>query len=270
MNVLLAPAFDVAGYAFAPASVIAPFTGFNLVINTLMAPLILGEKLTFRRGASAVMVFMTATLSIFFKKSHTEVWTLEGTEEALMHWRVVVYGVFFVGWFLFNLWIQMRAPHGSVIRGFSLGATAGSLAGNMWCSRVVAALAASGAVSSCWGHVVPWVVLCGAAFFAIANVPYMAKGMQNYEALFMVTVFQGSNILSNALSASVILREMDGEPMWKLLGYFSCIVGMMFGLLWLVQGEEAFFHNAVDAEVMQIIDLEKQEDSSEPAWSSLV
>ena len=270
MNVLLAPAFDVAGYAFAPAAVIAPFTGFNIVINTLVAPFILGEELTCRRCASAVIVFMTATLSIFFKNSHTEVWTLERTEDVLWDWRVLVYGIIFAVWFLLNVWTRIRAPHGSVIRGFSLGATAGSLAGNMWCTRVVAALAAdcvSGNGCVAWTHWIPWVVLVGAIFFAVANVPYMAKGMQKYEALFMVTVFQGSNILSNSLSALVILQEMDGEPWWKLVGYLGCILGMLFGLICLVQGEEAACPNCpntleVDMTRMVSFDLENPDDSS--------
>ena len=66
----------------------------------------------------------------------------------------------------------------------------------------------------------------------------MARGMRQYEALFMVTVFQGSSILLNSLSAVIVLGEMDGEPWWKLAGYFSCIVGMIVGLLVLTSGEE--------------------------------
>eukprot|EP00439_Symbiodinium_sp_Y106_P068867 s2465_g11.t1 len=62
--------------------------------------------------------------------------------------------------------------------------------------------------------------------------------MRQYEALFMVTVFQGSNILSNSLSAVIVLEEMDGEPWWKLAGYFLCIGGMIVGLLVLTSGED--------------------------------
>ncbi|CAK8997078.1 unnamed protein product [Durusdinium trenchii] len=266
MNILVGPAFDVAGYAFAPAAVIAPFTGFNIVINTLVAPFMLGEELTCRRCASAVIVFITATLSIFFKNAHTEVWSLERTEDVLGRPRVVIYGTIFAMWFLLNVWIRARSPHGSVIRGFSLGATAGSLAGNMWCTRVAAALAADCVSGDCaaWSHWIPWVVLAGAVFFAVANVPYMAKGMQKYEALFMVTVFQGSNILSNSLSALIVLQEMDGEPWWKLLGYSSCIMGMMFGLVILVHGEEAPCPDTfeVDCTRMMSLDLEAQDDTT--------
>ena len=74
---------------------------------------------------------------------------------------------------------------------------------------------------------------------SVVNVPYMAKGMQKYEALYMVTVFQGSNIVSNSLSALIILQKMDGAPWWKLLGYIGCIAVMIGALWFLVSGEEA-------------------------------
>jgi len=35
LNIALGPILDVLGYAFAPASVIAPFTGFNIIVNSL-------------------------------------------------------------------------------------------------------------------------------------------------------------------------------------------------------------------------------------------
>ena len=67
MNILLGPLLDVAGYAFAPAALIAPFTSFTIVINTVVAPYTLGEKLTPRRLFSTSVVFIAATSSIAFK-----------------------------------------------------------------------------------------------------------------------------------------------------------------------------------------------------------
>ena len=67
MNILLGPLLDVAGYAFAPAALIAPFTGINIIINSVVAPYTLGEELTPRRLFSASVVFIAATSSIAFK-----------------------------------------------------------------------------------------------------------------------------------------------------------------------------------------------------------
>ena len=67
MNILLGPLLDVCGYAFAPAALIAPFTGINIIINSVVAPYTLGEELTPRRLFSATVVFVAATASIAFK-----------------------------------------------------------------------------------------------------------------------------------------------------------------------------------------------------------
>ena len=124
-----------------------------------------------------------------------------------------------------------------------------------------------------WSNWLPWAVLAGAIFFAISNVPYMARGMRQYEALFMVTVFQGSNVLSNSLSAVIVLEEMDGEPWWKLAGYFSCIGGMILGLLVLTYGEEPSIKHApmeppTPTPVSPLVPQEKEEESQASLMSS--
>ena len=92
----------------------------------------------------------------------------------------------------------------------------------------------------------------------------MAKGMQKYEALYMVTVFQGSNIVSNSLSALIILQEMDGAPWWKLLGYIGCIVVMIGALWFLVSGEEAVCpSNELDDDLQRMLSMEEGEGGSE-------
>ena len=100
-----------------------------------IAPCTLGEQLTCCRCIGILIVFVTATLSVFFKEAHTEDWTLERAQEVLLQWRVLAYTVIFVSWLVVNVRVLAHCPHGSVIRGFSLGAISGSLAGNMWCTR---------------------------------------------------------------------------------------------------------------------------------------
>ncbi|OLQ11009.1 hypothetical protein AK812_SmicGene5206 [Symbiodinium microadriaticum] len=242
LNLAIGPALDVSGYAFAPASIISPFTGFNIIANSLVAPITLGEQVTRCRCIGIGIVFVTATLSVFFnKETQTQRWTLERAQEVLLQWRVTAYGIVFVLWLAINVRVLACCPHGSAIRGFCLGAISGSLAGNMWCTRLAAVFLKdcfNGSCGKTWGNWLPWLISAGAAFFAIANVPYMQRALRKYEALFIVTVFQGSSILTNSLSAVIVLRELDGEPWWKLLGYFFCIGGMIVGMLVLTFGEE--------------------------------
>ena len=185
---------------------------------------------------------------------------MERAEHVLIQWRALVYGILFALWFLFNVFLRARSPDRSLVRGFSLGATAGSLSGNMWCTRVAAVFAGDCLKNhecSAWHHWILWLILAGAIFFAVTNVSYMAKGMQQYEALFMVTIFQGFNILSNSLSALVVLQEMDSEAWWKVTGYLICIAGIMFGIGILVEGENACPKEDVDTELASITSLEE-------------
>ena len=102
-----------------------------------IAPCTLGEQLTRCRCIGILVVFVTATLSVFFKEAHTEDWTLERAQDVLLRWRVLAYTTIFVSWLVVNVRVLAHCPHGSVIRGFSLGAISGSLAGNMWCTRTL-------------------------------------------------------------------------------------------------------------------------------------
>ncbi|CAE7802696.1 unnamed protein product [Symbiodinium sp. CCMP2456] len=241
LNVVVGPILDMSGYAFAPASVVAPFTGFNVIINALVAPLTLGEQLTPCRCKGIIAVFVTATLSVLFKGTPTPEWSVEDAQNLLTQWHIYLYIVVFALWLLGNLRVLAFAAHGSVLRGFCLGAISGSLAGNMWCTRLLAVFLKECFEGNCrttWSTSLPYTMAAGAVFFAITNVPFMTRGMRQYEALFMITVFQGASILSNSLSAVIVLEEMDGEPLWKVTGYFLCVGGMILGLLVLMLGEE--------------------------------
>ncbi|CAE7242050.1 Mtpn [Symbiodinium natans] len=240
LQVALNPLCDMAGYALAPATVIAPVTGMDIVWNTVIAPCSLGEKLTSRRLLSTCIIFFAATASVLFRPIKQVEWTTEYVETVLLQNRTLLYGLCFLAWYLWNVTIQTRYERGSPIRGFSLGATAGSLAGNMWCTKITATLAGQCVNGNCdaWDDWVSWACLSGAIFFSTSNLYYISRGMQQHEALFMVTVYMGSNIATNSLSAIVVLSEMDNAPWWKFAGYIACILFMMVGMVLLTSGEK--------------------------------
>eukprot|EP00440_Ansanella_granifera_P004054 gb/GFBE01004400.1/.p1 GENE.gb/GFBE01004400.1/~~gb/GFBE01004400.1/.p1 ORF type:complete len:361 (+),score=66.03 gb/GFBE01004400.1/:1-1083(+) len=240
LQVALNPACDLAGYALAPASVIAPVTGMDIVWNTVMAPCSLNEELTSRRLLSSMIIFLTATASVLFRQINEVDWTAQHVLHTMLQTRTMLYAICFVAWYLLNVCVFMKYERGSPVRGFSLGATAGTLAGNMWCTKITAVLTEQCFSGDCaaWHHWISWVMLVGAVFFSTSNLYYISRGMQQYEALFMVTVYMGSNIVTNCVSAIVVLAEMDSAPWWKLGGYTLCILGMMAGMVLLTEGEK--------------------------------
>ncbi|CAE7355434.1 unnamed protein product, partial [Symbiodinium sp. CCMP2456] len=187
LNMVLGPVLDVSGYAFAPASVSAPSTGLNIIISTM--PLgqpppgattepysfaqvpqnSLGQDRTShtRRTADALSSHRhpdrvrECNLSVVFKDAQTEQWTLERSQDALLRWRSLAYFLTFTLWIVLNLRALAHFPDGSAVRGFSLGAISGSLAGNMWCTRLGAVFAKECFTGTCartWSNWLPWAI----------------------------------------------------------------------------------------------------------------
>jgi drug/metabolite transporter (DMT)-like permease len=241
LNCALTPLCDILSYTFAPASVIAPFTGMSIVWNTLLAPCWLKEELTRPRLISCIVVFLIATVTVvcFSDNDNKPLeWTPDHVREMLFRQRSVAYFLCFFCWLVVNIGHFMRYPLGSSTRGISIGATAGTLAGNMWCTKIATEFGTQCANDHCevWEDPIAWFIIAGAVAFALSGLFYMQLGCKQYEALFMVTIFTGSNIVGNSISASLVLGEMDDSPWWKILGHSVCVLLMVGGMAILVKG----------------------------------
>mmetsp|Transcript_62701 Transcript_62701/g.161355 ORF Transcript_62701/g.161355 Transcript_62701/m.161355 type:complete len:421 (+) Transcript_62701:78-1340(+) len=233
VNTAVGPIIDMAAYSFAAQSLIAPFGGLDVVWNALLAPFILNEKMTFRRGLGCALIVAGTSMAGAFGNHTDSEYTIEYIEETVVNVRVLVYFCFFFLWFLVNRFFLMQQPVGSSIRGVSLGCTAGTLAGNMFCVKASIELIQRSiheGEGEIWLHWLPYVMLAGAAFFALSNVVYMTKGLQEYEALFMVTIYEGSMIVSGCVSGAIVLLDLRGLEPWRVgvywLGVLIIVVGM--------------------------------------------
>mmetsp|Transcript_32061 Transcript_32061/g.73232 ORF Transcript_32061/g.73232 Transcript_32061/m.73232 type:complete len:422 (-) Transcript_32061:103-1368(-) len=230
----IGPLLDLSAYAYAPAALIAPLAAFDVVWNTLMAPFTLHEKLTPWRGGSVVLIFMGTVLAIR-NGSRTQLVLTEGvTRQLLDRVQVVAYMACFLCWYFFNCMVLMRRPKGDPLRGFSLGTTAGSCAGNMFSARAACSFIKAAVVQQSLVPCQDWwfvAALLGAAFFSLSDLYFMTKGMQEYEALFMVTLYQGAQVIANSISACMVLGEMQTWPQDRLVAHICCIAIVITGLL---------------------------------------
>jgi len=271
-NTVIGPVLDSVAYAFAPQAVLAPFTGMDIVWNTLVAPCTLGEERTKRRCTAATLVFAGTTGSVLFNVQQQHAWDSAYLHKTLVRWRTLgyffVYGLWF-GWGNFRL---LSLERGSTKRGFYYGAIAGSLAGNMFCLKCLAEVVKRNLTTgdwTTWLDWLTWALLVGAIFFAVSNVFYMTKGMKAYETLYMVTIYEGSNIVVNSASAIIVLDEMAGAPWWKYAGYAACIGIIIFALVLLVRGEKVLKAKQDSEELLAMAeDANDSEELSHLAASS--
>lgn len=242
LNTAFGPIVDMAAYAFAAQSLIAPFGGLDVVWNTLLAPFTLNEKLTARRAAGCLLISFGAVGSAFFGSHAQPTYTVEMLEGLFFRPRVGAYCGCFLIWVLLNVCLLIPRPSGDLLRGLSLGMMGGTIAGNMFCVKATVELIKTSILydpGEVWTHWLPYFVLAGAIFFAVSNVWFLTTGLKEYEALFMVTVYEGSMIVANSLSGCIVLSELDNEPWTRTLGYGICITVVISGMMTLFHGETA-------------------------------
>jgi len=240
VNTVVGPILDMAAYSFAAQSLIAPFGGLDVVWNALLAPYTLNEELTPRRAIGCALIVVGATMAGCFGNHLDAEYTVEYLEETFVNVRVLAYGSAFFAWFLFNRFVLMRKEVGSAIRGISLGCTAGTIAGNMFCVKAAVELIQRSIHEQdgeIWLHWLPYVSLLGAAFFALSNVVYMTRGLQEYETLFMVTIYEGSMIVSGCVSGAIVLLDMRGIESWRV-GLYSLSVLIVISGMYVIFSQE--------------------------------
>mmetsp|Transcript_26845 Transcript_26845/g.49353 ORF Transcript_26845/g.49353 Transcript_26845/m.49353 type:complete len:480 (+) Transcript_26845:94-1533(+) len=233
VNIVCGPIVDMAAYSFAPQSLIAPFGGLDVVWNALSAPYVLQEKLTFRRGLGCVLICVGTVCAGAFGSHEEKPFSIEFLEDTLIAWRVFFYFAAFTVWFLINVTCMMHRAPGNPVRGISLGLTAGTLAGNMFCVKAAVEIiqyCIEEETAEPWAHWLPYAVLFGAAFFALSNLKFMTQGLKEFEALFMVTVYEGSMIVAGAVSGSVVLLDLENLEAWRVSLYWLGVATIVAGM----------------------------------------
>ncbi|CAL1140611.1 unnamed protein product, partial [Cladocopium goreaui] len=267
-NTAVGPLIDVAAYSFAPQSLVAPFGGLDVVWNALLAPFILKEKLTRHRLVGSILVMTGSIGSACFGSQEDPLYTIEYIEATLFSWRVLIYFSCFLVWYSFNQFFLMRWPIGSLIKGLSYGWTAGSLAGNMWCTKLAIELVQTSIIqrdAEPWKTWIPYCALLGAAFFAIVNAFFLTRGLQHYEAFFMITTVEGSMILSASLSGAIVLRDVYDLPGWRIGLYSLSVMVVILGMVVVFKGEASSKSSLLSGSASISLEPKKGEGNATPA-----
>mmetsp|Transcript_110799 Transcript_110799/g.320217 ORF Transcript_110799/g.320217 Transcript_110799/m.320217 type:complete len:384 (-) Transcript_110799:259-1410(-) len=266
VTTLIGPVLDMAAYAFAPQAIIAPLNGLDIVWNTCSAPFTLGERVTRRHIVGSTLVFLGAMMTSLLGPHHAQVESLAWMQETFLSVRFLSYLATFAGFLLFSAVTLSARPRGvgDKARGVVLGTTAGGIAGNMYFISAGLGLLRSSAASgdwTAWSNWIPYPVLVCGVLVAVSNIPFMTKALQEYEAIFVVTLFEGSHIVVACVSGSWVLGEMDQEEPLRRAVYWCCVLVIVCGLLviqstargnqWRGDGEEAKPFSEVSGRTLQ-------------------
>lgn len=251
LNIIIGPLIDMGSYAFAPQSVIAPLGGLDVVWNTLTAPFTLGETLTVRLFCGCVLITGGAIVTSLTGSHDSGEFTADGIKAILLRPAVVFYLMALGAWLLFNVLVLMprsAAPKGQPwkagdrLRGLSLGMTAGSIAGNMFCVKAFVEVVQDSIATKngdAWLDWLPYGLFGAALFFAFSNLYFLTKAMREYEALFMGAVFEGSLIIAACVSGVVVFSELESLETWQVALYWVAIMGIVGGIYVVCTGSAA-------------------------------
>ena len=242
------PAFDISAYGFAAQSIIAPMAGMVVVWNIMIAPFTLGERLTRSRTIGALLIVIgTLFVGIFgnhkeFKRSVDDYLDLFSSSLAL---------TYYFAFAIFTGACVHFYKHGTpFVSGFSIGALGGALAGNMFTTKAVVEMMkcvattdadADPCATPCSFNpfltIWPYLFVTVSLTLACVSLYMLAVGLRHFEALYMITVFEGFMIVSGSLSGNLVMYEMEGQPA-HLLALYSLAIGVILvGLFVLLQGE---------------------------------
>eukprot|EP00929_Paragymnodinium_shiwhaense_P107580 TRINITY_DN73766_c0_g1_i1.p1 TRINITY_DN73766_c0_g1~~TRINITY_DN73766_c0_g1_i1.p1 ORF type:complete len:410 (-),score=75.12 TRINITY_DN73766_c0_g1_i1:610-1839(-) len=235
ITTLLGPILDAAAYAMAPQSIIAPLDGLDVVWNTCSAPCTLGERLAKSHIVGTALIFLGSALSPLFGPHEERMVTLESMQETYSGWRFLTYMLGIGGVLLISFYLILVRPHGTgdAFRGIGLGVTAGAIAGNMFLLSDSLGLLRTCIQTGNWTayqHFLPYLILVSAIVVAVLNIPFMTKGLEEFDALFMVATFTGTKILVASISAEWVLLEMVNSSWADTICYWMCLVVMFAGL----------------------------------------
>jgi len=253
LTAFIDPAFDLVAYSFAAQSIIAACAGLVVVWNVMLAPCTLGEKLTPSRKIGATVI-CTGTILVGVFGSHddpqrtpTEYLELFTTPQACGYYMA------------FGLWacacVAAYYCASPTLGAPALCAFGGSLAGNSFSTKAAVELTECGALDpGCPGSpfASPLFYLFGgfSLFNAAFSLYLLAISLRRYEALYMITVYQGFFVLSGALSGNFVMDEKAGRP-WDVLAYYSASIGLVLaGLAILCHGELKGLSHGTDKEAM--------------------
>ena len=247
---IIDPFFDLLAYSFAAQSIISPMGAMVVVWNVAIAPCTLGEVLTRSRKIGAGLIVL-GTLFVGFFGNHND------TERTVDEYLELFARPVALFYYLFSaIWCCVCGyywRHGTpFVSGFFVGAFGGSLAGNMFTTKAVVEMMKCVAtkdpddpcaVASCaynpfmtfW----PYLFILVSLTLACVSLWMLAVGLKTFEALYMITVFEGFMIISGAVSGNLVMNEKEGQP-WLSIGMYAVGISIILcGLYILCKGEIA-------------------------------
>jgi magnesium transporter len=277
---------DIASLALAPQSLLAPLSAVTLVLNALAAPCFLKETLTYYDKVATVFIFLGAGVSTQFGQHDEKSFDVHGFVDLYGRVDFILFetaslaGVVFLWLFIRRVipekkrieqeWREMHSeevardgndahipnsdkhvPQRVRMLPFAVGCLAG-LAGaqqTIFTKSVSELLSLSIKGDNQFIYPLTYIMLAAGIFFAIFQISYVSVGLEHFDAVFYLPIYNAFFIVLGILSGSMYFNEIKESTLTKVMLFSLGVALTVFGVLVLTKRDprEKHQHTADDS-----------------------
>ncbi|GLD93177.1 hypothetical protein PINS_up001769 [Pythium insidiosum] len=235
---ILNPIFDAMSYAYAAQSILAPMAGCSVVWNIVLAPYILGERLSIHdlKGSAAIVL---GCVLVGISGSHdTPHHSSDEIYALFMGAAFVRYAIVAVCIGIALTWVIITYERRSAWRRFAFGALSGLVGGNLFFLKSSVELLGEG--GAIWERVETYVIFAAALSCAGGGIYVLNAGLKDYEAIYLVAIYEAFLIVIGSISGMIFFHETSGmDAWWQSCVYPLSIVTTVAGVIILSEKHKA-------------------------------
>lgn len=238
---------DFAALTFAPQSLVAPLGSMTLVTNSILAPILLGEKVIKRDLIATAVIIFGSVIAVCFA-SHTDVvyssvelFAFYFHADFLVYILLVLGFIFALHWKIRKVEVYERISRTNpdyvkwrLFHRFAYPASSGAIGAQSVlfakcvCELLVNSFEGNGVLFTYWQSYI--VVAC--MFFCIwLQIKWINEGLARFDASYTVPVFTSFWILLSIISGMVFYREWVGmtlaQAVMFIIGVFITLAGVI-------------------------------------------
>ena len=233
--VILGSLADFVALIFAAQSIIAPLGSLTLVFNTVLAPLLLGERIGSVDVLATVCIVLGSSLSVACADHRDKLYGLDELFGLFIKPRFVAYSLL-VAALIAALYYHIRVLSASLSRKHTRFCYA-ALAGIVGAQSVLAAkCVGTMVVDSLKGHSMflqleSWLILALLALTITFQIHYLNEGLRLFASSYVIPIYQSFWILGSVTAGMIFFGEYKG-----VMDQWSTAVGFPTGVLVVVAG----------------------------------
>jgi uncharacterized membrane protein len=240
---------DFAALGFAPATVISCMGSLTLVLNMILAPMLLQEKVYCRDLLVNMTVIAGTLLSVWYGPHDTPDYNFDDLMRLLKEPTFIIYQSLFAIWALALsiFWADFRRNNAETPRcftkmeldtrrrllRFSYPALAGSIGGMTaaYAKASIELVKTSIFGENQFTNIGTYVILGMMVSSVAIQIKFLNAGLKRYEAMYVVPVYQVFWIISGILAGMFYFHEIEGlsqRDVWLfMLGVVISITGII-------------------------------------------